>query len=317
MTLHSEIIVDASCDFPRTFLEEHGIKSIPTLNQVGENLDIDTGDIKLTHNYYQATHKDKIRPLRTYGKAEQDIVWQTIDRIIRTKSSHLTILTSSELFSTMHLLIRDITFKERNHIADLRKQSGFDSPLKIKVIDSNCILSGYGLVVYEAIRVSTEKALPAEQLPNVIAKVSNRVDTYLSISSADAFEYLCEKHGLAGKSQQKFSWLQLKRFQMTGQCVNTVLSQKKFHDASLHNDRATGNRQLFAEILAGIKTGHFLPRINVSISANRSEIRTHLALNQFISDAQNAGAKVTVNMMSISGLALVGRNAIAVSAVKA
>ena len=317
MTPHSEIVIDASCDFSSTFLEQHDIKIIPTLNRVADRVEIDTGDLKLTHTFYQSIHKDRIKPLLAYGQAEQAIIWQAIDRIVRTKSSHLTILTASEHFSIMHLLIRDITYKERGHIVALRKKLGIDRPLKIKVLDSNCILSGYGLVAFEAIRQSTEKALPAAQLPALLAKVSNRVDTQVSISSFNAFEYLCSQHGLTSKLNQKFSWLQQKKFQMTGQCVTTVLSQKKFYATTVHADPATAHRQLFADMLSRIKNGQYLPRINISIAANRSEIRTHQSLNQFIKDAQNAGAKVTVNMMSISGLALVGRNAIAVSAVKA
>jgi len=312
----SQIALDASCDFPRTYLEQHGVHIIPSHYVLKGLPEIDTGDVKFTQAFYSNPQKQQMTPLLAYGANETATVAQSIDRLIKSNINHLTILTASEHFSKMHVMIRDITFQNRDHIAAVRKNAGILSPIKIKVIDSNCILSGYGLVAYEAIRYTTEKALPPEQLSGVLARLSNRVDTFISVASYDAFKYLSTQFDLTSTFDQKLSWLQMKKLQMTGQSVNLLFTQKRFEFGEIHKDRPVATQQLFNEVLTRLKTGQYQPRINISMAASRSEIRTHQVLNQFISDAQRLGAKVTVNMMSVSGVAMVGRNAISVSAIK-
>ncbi len=316
MALVSAFVVDASCDYPRSFFDQHGVKIIPVVGRYQNNIHLDMGDPKTTNTYYQGDSKLIPEPLAAFGTPETKAVMHYLNRFVCCDSEHMIILTPPESHTKMHYLLRDVCFKQIDDFQIARRRVGINQPIRVKVIDSQCILSGYGLVAYEAIRLTTEKALPLEQLPLALAQFSNRVDTYVALDSFSAFRAVHDSNRLTRLDDLPLSWLQLQRFKLKQQKAILTYSQRKLHHSSTEVSTDVAQETLFSQALVGLKQGKLKPIFNLSFAGTAADIRTHRGINSFINTARKLGAKVNVSMMSQTGMSLCGKGALSISVIR-
>jgi len=308
------IVVDASCDLPKSFIDEHGIQIIPIyFNHNGTEL-VDSRQVKITTEFYR-TNKLNEDGIRAKITTAENIIKIFKEKLI-PNFDNVLIITSHEKRSSINHLLRETTFNNKDKFSDWRLEHGLSEKFKIKIVDSGSILSGHGLLVFETIRLLTEKATPLDNIHKPIELLKPKIQTLIVV---DDIQPIRDSKTLIkttdGKSN-KVSWMK----HQVGKVLDTkpIIKCENGEYIAISNQKGFRNaaNKLYELVLSDIKSGLERPIINISYAGNLAELKTDQLYKNFIGQINSYRIKALICMMSITGSQSVGKNAISISYIK-
>ena len=309
------VVVDAFCDLPKSYMDEHQIRIIPLPISLAGTDHYDYRDMRQTSHVYQQSPNSRLMLSPAYKSDE--IIVNLLKQDLLPQFSQILVITSDSKRSPANHLIREVSFQHKEDFIKWRGNNGLagEKP-KLKIIDSTSIASGQGLLTYEAVRLLTEKAMPYDRIPAALEKTTAHLETLVAI---DDISVLKDKQNLTLKGNLDtgaFSWMDLRFGKLRERSAILKIVQGRYEIIA----KPQGNNQALAQVLeqAGhaIKTGLLPPVVNISYSGTMSALRTNALVTKFTNLAQQQRVRVFTSMMSLSGAASLGRNAIAISFIR-
>lgn len=309
------IVVDATCDLPQSFLDEHDIQIIPVIVKQNNKEFHDVRELKATSEFYRTGKQSNI-PFETVPN-QSDFILEMFREKLVTKFASVLVVTTHEKRSMINHQIRETTFHHKDKFPVWRKNAGLDPKFKAKIIDSGNIFTGQGLLVFEILRLMTEKAIPVDNLHGPIELLKPKIETLVAIND---LEPLRDQERLASSrgdgSGKKMGWVDFQLGKILNLKPIIKCSHGKFTTLSKEKGLDNAIAKIFQYTLKEVKSGLSRPVINVSYAGNLAEIRTNPIFSDFVAQAKERNIKILISMMSISGAINVGRGALSISYIK-
>ncbi|WP_428240431.1 DegV family protein [Gynuella sp.] len=309
----SVVLVDACCDIPRSFLENHQIEILPNYIASIKRYYTDTKDPRESLEFYNALRKRKEKMTHT-GISEEFYSSLLLDRLIHEFDSAL-IITSDQTFSHNYRLIKEVGILNKERITTVRKKLGLDPCFKIKLIDSNSVASGEGLLLHECIRLIKEKALALDEIPTLLKGTIKQLRTVFAIRHPDFFKNstLLKR---ADSENKYFGTLDYQLTKLMGHrpVISLTEGQYQLTDKEKSFDDAVKN--ITAQVQQAIDGGLDKTVINISYAGHLAELRANHHISQLNQFAHEHDIRVLTSVMSISVAAHFGPQSIAISFVE-
>jgi len=298
------LLVDATCDLPQSIYERYGVHTIPTFVQCKKQRFADSRDLKATTNFYEETSSSQIASAKVL-EPDRKAIRELISEHLIYKYDHLLVLAPHIKNSDMLKILREEIFEQQPFFEKLRLSANLTSSFKIRLIETNTSFTGYGLMLYEALRLMHEKARSVDQLKTPLDKFKQKIECYL----------LPGPHQYKQYSEDPFdlNWLAIQKLKLG---KTTPIFKVDEAGLSLCENIATGNiENLFLEyIYDQITRSNFESHlVNVSYAGKLSRLRVLPRFKSLHEHVKSRGGKLVYSMMSISSAIQLGEGAISIS----
>lgn len=300
------VLVEPTCDLPASFFERYGIAVLPIMLH-SKNLSFeDHRDPEESSTFYSQDY----RSFRTHA-ITRDFHANALDTLLREQliyehdqilifAPHLKINKSLQVF-------RETIFNNQQHYERLRQGANIRNALKIRIIESQSALSGYGLMVYEGLRLVKERARSLDQIKKPLEDFKKQLETYF-ILGGETFSYQT-----LGNTPFSLNWLAVQKLKL-----------KK--DSPIFSIDAAGLRQSgrvsstnsvaeFLEFLYDRLTQINLTNnlVNISYAGKLSSLRVLPQFGALTAHVQSKGGRLVYSVMSPTNGLTLGKGAISAS----
>src|SRR5690606_25794115 len=196
------IAVDSACDLPRSFIDNHGICILPITLKLGDRTFLDTRDPRRTVQLYASKMLEKHFAAETEPVSPQGISDLMEQQELALKYDTVLAITISSKRSEIFKNIRESVFLSTQKFREMRKERGLNGPFKIRVIDSETLFPGQGLLVYEAVRLLKKGALSSREIVTRLEELRQNIRSYMV---PDSLYHL--KNRASAKGDNSVNWL--------------------------------------------------------------------------------------------------------------
>lgn len=308
------IVVDASCDLPKSFFDEHKVQILPVyFSHHGATL-VDDRQTKVTSEFYRSNQFDTDSIKANLSEAD-NIIRLLKEKIIPDFDSIL-VITCHEKRSPINHLVRETTFNNKDRFTAWRLEHGLDTKFKIKIVDSINVFSGHGLLAFETVRLLTEKAIPFENLHKPMELLKPKIQTLIATNDIQALRQSKPKKDGTKSATTKMSWMDYQVGKVLDKKPVLKLQNGQFITLSKEKGFKNAASKIYEQVLTEVKAGLGRPIVNISYAGNLAEIKTDPSFKEFLRKLAASQIKTMVSMMSITGAKSVGRGAISISYIK-
>ncbi|MCW8196776.1 hypothetical protein F6455_18440 [Proteobacteria bacterium 005FR1] len=195
------IAVDSACDLPRSFIDANNIRILPITLKPGEKVFLDTRDPQRTVQLYSSGMLEKHFAAESEPVSAEGIS-ELLEQDVALKFDTVLAITISSKRSEMFKNIREAVFVSTQKFREFRKARGKTGPLKIKVIDSETLFPGQGLLVYDAVRLLKQGKLSSREIVQHLESVKGAIRAYLV---PESLYHL--KNRASAKGDNSVNWL--------------------------------------------------------------------------------------------------------------
>jgi DegV family protein with EDD domain len=305
--LRTAIIVDAACDLPPDFIEQHGIFVVPFHILTQTNLVVDARNPELTDTYYQTHLSGQSADYARTEPLMSDELEQFFLRNIVLKFDQAIFMTLAASRSELNKNISNAWFAISSKCFKLRREQGLKGSFSLEVIDSNTLGPGQGLLAYAAVSAA-RAGHQVLDIKNYLTKIRNNIFVY-GVPADLLYMYTRAKE----KNERSITWGKYTLATMLG--VTPII---KFHyGESAAVGRTRGLKEGLIKILDYAQTDIFekiqIGLINISYSGDLNEILTIPEYRAFCLAAQHQNIEVMLSKMSLTVAINLGKQALMVS----
>ena len=288
------VVIDAACDLPRSFIDQHGIEVLPIRVHFGDREFIDVRDANATMAFYRHYLANKEVVAETEPLSADEIRDLFLDQYV-LKYDHVLVITVTSSRSPIFENATKASFAILSGYKERRKQANVEGPFSLRVLDSKTLFTGQGVLVYEALRLLKEGNLSFDQLRPAVESFTQYVHAYLVPEDLVYVRTRARAHG-----DRSVSWL--------GYQLGTLLDIKPILQAyrgqtgpvaKVHGFNAAV-AQMFDMAVTEIKRGLRTNVICMSYAGNPDVIRQHPAYANFAKVAAAHGVELLLTVMSIT-----------------
>ncbi len=310
MAQKTAVMIDASCELPRSFIDNHKLVVIPTRIQLGDTEFQDNRDARRLLSFYSALSKSS-QIVATQSATTHQLTKLLKDQLAVRFDSVQAITLHSE-YSGFYKNVRDAAFVNKNKFQEWRRAANLDPKFRMRVLDSELLFTGHGLLVYEAVRLLSEKAVSVDKLKPAMEQMKSKIDTYVAVQDLEVVRRQTQEHQSEDK-EAGLSWLdyqtcRLLRRRPVMRCfqgsVTYPIREKSFDSAI---------KEIFALAKSRIEAGLFRSVVNTSYAGNLAEIRANPEFQEFIQFAKSRQVRILLSMMGAEGASLAGPRAFSLS----
>ena len=172
------ILVDATCDIPTSILSRHNVTILPTMLNLKTEAFPDARLVNDTLSFYNERPNTEINEASFNSAGFEELKTLLEDKLLYTCDHLIFIAPHMKLSSTLKN-IREALFDLQPRLQSLRSQALVNTPFKVRIIESEQAYAGYGLVLYETLRLLNEKARSADQIKAPLDDFKRTVETYI------------------------------------------------------------------------------------------------------------------------------------------
>lgn len=299
------IVVDSACDLPKAFLDEHRITVLPITLKIGDQAFVDNRDPAVTRQFYREHIGQRGQDAETAPFTVEQIRDLFLQRLV-VEFDHVLVMTIAASRSPIHQNAQQAAHGILTAYKAVRQKAGQQGPFSTRVMDTQTLFTGQGVMAVEAVRV-----IKAGEGTN---KLKERMD----FLAANTFGYLVPRdlYFLRARAQKKgdrsVGWfsaalgtaLDIKPL-LRGYRGETgpVAKLRGFEDGVKRLFKFTGER---------IKAGLLAPVLCLSYGGELKEMEALPGYTELMQQAKAAKVEVFTSMMSMTGAINVGEGALAV-----
>ena len=174
------IVVDAACDLPRSFIQQHGLEIMPINMQFGTMSFKDVRDPEQTMEFYRRYVAEKELEITTAPLSVKAIKDWFLDQLV-LKYDRVLVVTVSSTRSPVFENATKASFMILSGYKERRRAAGLDEQFALRVLDTKTLFTGQAVVVFEALRIlqSGQADLAFDRLRQHVESFSQDVHAYL------------------------------------------------------------------------------------------------------------------------------------------
>ncbi len=172
--MRTGVVIDASCDLPRSFIDEHGIVVLPGLLEFGDKEVLDTRDAHETLAMYRRYIAD--RSLRSGSRAldVERIRDLFLDELV-LEYDRILVLCVSASRGRVFSHATQASYAILQGYRERREAAGIGESFALRVLDTGSVGPGEAVLAHEAVRMIETERPPFEKLRRTIKDMTRRV----------------------------------------------------------------------------------------------------------------------------------------------
>ncbi len=299
------LIMDASCDLPQAYVDDHHITVLPIRIEVDGQTFSDRRDDAETRRFLDQDLGSRSHAARTEPYSADEIQALVLDELVTTCDC-LFCLTITASRSPIHANAGKASFGVLKNYREVRDKAGLHGQFLMRVIDTQTLFAGAGVVVAEAVRLIEAGSAPAD--------IRERLEQVARC----AYGYMLPRdlHYLRARARKKGD----RSVGLFGAALGSALDikpilrgwQGRTEPVAKLRGFDHGALALFEHTANRIRDGLMVPTVCVSYGGALSDLRA-LPGYELISEAcGESGVTLLESTMSITGMVNVGEGAITV-----
>jgi DegV family protein with EDD domain len=294
MIVRIGIVIDAACDLPRSFIDQHGIEVLPIRVHFGDREFVDERDADATMDFYRyyLAHKDVVAETEPLSVEEIRDVF--LEKYV-LKYDHVLVITVTSSRSPIFDNATKASFAILNGYKERRQQANVEGPFSLRVVDSKTLFTGQGVIVYEALRLLNQGRLSFDQLRPAVDEFTQYVHACLVPEDLIYVRTRARAHG-----DRSVSWLGYQLGTMLD--IKPILQAYRGETGPVAKARGFDKAiyQMFDMAVTEIKRGLRTNVVCMSYAGNPDVIKRHPAYAAFEKVAAKHGVELLLTVMSIT-----------------
>ncbi|MGQ9426489.1 DegV family protein [Gilvimarinus sp. F26214L] len=307
MSTSTCIAVDSACDLPRSFIDQYGIRILPISLRFGDQHFLDTRDPRRTVQLYASKLFEKDFSAES-EPASTEVVSELMRNELALQYDEVLAITISSTRSDVYKNIREAVFVGTEKLNDLRREHGKSAPFKVKVLDSETLFSGQGLLTYEAVRLLRSGKLSLREIIERLEGIKGGIRAFLVPQSLYHL-----KNRARAKGDNSVGWLSYGIGSMLD--IKPIIEARDGSTFPIEKVRGynEGLRYLFERTEQAIEDGLVIKAINMSYAGKLSDIESLPEFRDFAGAANARGITTMLSVMSSTAAINVGPGAFSLS----
>ena len=289
------LVVDSSCDLPRSFFEEDGVELMPTTLTMGDKTFEDRRNARQTIAFHTANMDNKSEvPVESTPFSSEQIEKLFLEKLVR-QYDHVFCLTVTRSRSDIYENAMKASFGILGKYKQVRRDAGLDGHFSLAVINSGNIFTGSAVLAAEVIRM-----IKAGASPSVIdTRLHDMVPhTYCYMVPPDLLHIYkrASKRGDKSINWAGFmlgSMLDIKPILLGHMDETGPVAKMRHFDAAVETMLANATR--------AVQDGLLAPAICIGYGGDPAEVREMPGFPRLNVAADKAGVAVHIAPMSITG----------------
>lgn len=297
------IAVDACCDLPDDFINQHNIRVLPIYLRFENQTYTDNRNLQNSIDFYKKGMLEKSLDAESIPVSAEEMS-SILEKELVLNFDKVLAITMMHTRSTIYENIRDAVWVSQPKFKELRASAGIDRRFRIQVMDSNNLFTGPAVLTYEAVRMLNQESASIESIMVRLESLKECVRTF--ILPQDLY-HLKNRAGKRGdRSDKSVSWLSYQ----VGKTLNIKPIIMGYRGSTDPVDKAigfgNGLEKIFGNAMAAIEEGLSIKVICMSYAGDLREIKDEKLYQKFISYANQRGIPTLLSVMSTTAAINVG-----------
>ncbi len=172
------VVIDASCDLPRAYIEERGLEVLPGFLDFGDKELVDVRDPRETLAYYRRYIADKSTPAGSRAWPAENIRDLFLNELI-LRYDRVLVLCVSASRGGVFANATEASYGILQGYRKAREAAGLDESFALRVLDTNSVGPGEGVIAHETLSLIEGEAPPFEKLRRTVRDFSKKSVTLL------------------------------------------------------------------------------------------------------------------------------------------
>lgn len=304
------VVIDASCDLPRSFIDEHQLVVLPGILEFDDKEILDLRDPKDTLSVYRRFIADKSITGRSRALEVARIKELFLEDLV-LRYDRVLVLCVAATRGRVFDRATEASYAILQGYRERRQAAGVEGQFALRVLDTGNVGPGEGVLAHEAIRLIETDAPPFEKLRRTIKDMVSRV---VCLTVPNDLWYLHHRARSKGENSMTLSLYRLGR----------LLDVKPVIEMRNGQSRAVGQARGFARAVARVldqardvmARGHLRPVVAMSFGGDPRIIREMTAYQEFEAFAAAHKCRLHISVMSATMAVNVGPGAFALAYVE-
>ena len=298
------LMVDATCDLPRKFIDDHQIIIMPITIRIDAHTFVDVHDPDAAEGYYQGEVGKRGHAAETAPLTVDEIRELFLGKLVLDYDA-VFCLTTTSARSPIFANATQASFAILGAYRQVRQAAGNNSPFLMRVVDSKSLFAGQGVSAIEATRLIAADTGPGP-IRERLAEVAAQTWTYVLPRDLRCLRARARKQGdrsVGLLSATLGTALDIKPLLQCFQGETRPVAKARGFEH--------GAEMLFGHAARAVKRGLLVPAMCVSYGGNLAELEALPGYGGLADACTEAGVTLYQSAMSITGMVNVGTGAIA------
>ncbi|MDE2316473.1 MAG: DegV family protein [Xanthomonadaceae bacterium] len=297
------LTIDASCDLPQAFLQEHRITVMPVTIKVDGETFTDNRDPAEVQRFIDRRLGSRSHSAETEPTSAEEVQKLFMERLVLEQDC-VFCLTVTATRSPIHDNVVRASFAVLRNYRDVREPAGIPGQFLMRVIDTRNVFAGTAPVVWEAARL-----IAAEMPPAAIRERLNHVASH-------SYGYLMPRdlYYLRARAKKKNDRSVGLVSAMLGSALDIKPILRCFRGETGPVGKARGfeqgSQQLFDYAAARVRAGLIVPMVCVSYGGDLAVLPSLPGYVRLREVCEECGVALLEAPMSITGMVNVGEGAV-------
>lgn len=288
------VVVDSACDLPKPFVADNRIEILPISVRIDNQTFIDDRDPGRTMDFYRTHIGDKGHNAETLPFTVDEIRDLFLNRLV-VDFDYVLVQTIMKSRSPIYENATKASFAILNGYKQVRKSAGVEGPFALRVMDTQQIFCGQGIIAAETIRL-IQSGTPVNRIRQQIDALAPHVYSYATFPD---IYYIRER--ARKKGDHSISWI--------GATLGTALDIKPIirgfrgdtHPVAKVRGFENAVEKMFDYAVGQIQNGLLAPYLCISHAGDLEVIKSLPGYDRLEAAAQAAGVTLLPSVMSMTG----------------
>ncbi|TBR36392.1 DegV family EDD domain-containing protein [Dyella terrae] len=297
------LAIDASCDLPQTFLQEHNIAVMPITVRVDDEVFLDDRSQVEIHRFLDRKLGDRSHSAETEPCTVEDVQRLFLDKLVLEQDC-VFCLTITATRSPINDHVIKASFAVLKNYRGVREKNGLTGPFLMRVIDTRNLFAGAAPTIVEATRLIAAGEAPAA-IRERLTHIANNSYGYMLPRDLYYLRARAKKKG--DRSVGLFSAVLGSALD-----IKPLLRGYRGETGPVGKVRGFehGAETLFNYAAERVQAGLLVPAVCISYGGELSEVAKMPGYDKLRAACEEAGVALLESPMSITGMVNVGEGAI-------
>ncbi len=301
------VAIDASCDLPRSYIDEHRLVILPGLLEFGDKEIVDVRDAADTLAVYRRFIADKSLESRSRALDIEKIRDLFLDDLVLRYDRVLVLCVSANRGRVFEHATQ-ASYAILQGYRERREAAGLSGQFALRVLDSGSVGPGEGVLAYEAVRMIEEDAPPFEKLRRSVKDMARRV---VCLTVPNDLWYLHHRARTKGENSMSVGAYRLGRMLDVKPVLEMRQGESRVAARARGFDRAVS--LVLQEARDRLSRGHVRPVVAMSFGGDPRLVREMHAYQEFEAFAATHRCQLQLSVMSATMAVNVGPGAFALA----
>jgi len=298
------LVIDSTCDLPRSFIEQQGLEIMPVIMRFGNMTFRDMRDPEQTMDLYRRFVAAKDLEISTTPMSTKAIRDLFLDQLV-LKYDRVLVITAASGSSPVFENATQASFMILSGYKERRRAAGMEEQFGLRVIDSKTLFTGQAVVVYEALRaIRSQDDVMFDKLRQHVENFTQHVQAY--VVPQDLFYVRSRAHQ---KGTKNVGWFKYQVGTMLD--IKPILKAYRGDTTTVTTVRGYENavRKLFEMSIEAIERGLLTKAVCMSYAGNPEDVKSFPGYEEFIQCAVGNKVETMLSVMSTTAGIHVGPGA--------